>query len=105
MTDGGIKITFEQMYQEVQQTHSEVREMRAEVRTALASVDDHEKRLRTMESAVPEATSMQDTVRNDHGPRIRAVERRLYYATGVAAVIGAGGAAALSEMLRAWIGG
>ncbi|MGI8308131.1 hypothetical protein [Saccharopolyspora hattusasensis] len=50
--DNGVTITLSQMYGEMQAMHGEVREMRTELRAGLATVSDHETRLRTLERKV-----------------------------------------------------
>ncbi|MEV0698223.1 hypothetical protein AB0I53_09925 [Saccharopolyspora sp. NPDC050389] len=50
--DSGVTITLSQMYGEMQAMHGEVREMRTELRAGLATVSDHETRLRTLERKV-----------------------------------------------------
>lgn len=69
--EAGVVITLAQIYSEMQQMHTEVRDMRSDLKAAVSDTADHEMRL-------------------------RALERRVWFASGIAAVMGAGG----SELLK-----
>lgn len=71
----GVVVTLSQMYSEMQAMHGEVREMRAELQGSLKQVDDHE-------------------------TRIRALERKLWIATGSAVVLSSTLGAVISSLLH-----
>jgi len=70
---GSVYITTTEMYRELRQVHDEVKGLRSDLKTLM---DD----------------------RADHEDRIRALERRVWTASGAATVIGAG-AGVLAQML------
>jgi hypothetical protein len=73
--DPGIYITTTQMYQELRQVHDEVKGIRSDLRTL-----------------------MED--RADHEARIRALERRVWTASGMATVLGALGGVLAQILIR-----
>lgn len=73
--DPGIYITASQMYQELRQVHDEVKGIRSDLRTL-----------------------MED--RADHEARLRALERRVWTASGAATVLGAGAGFLLQVLTR-----
>lgn len=60
-----VQITLGQVYQQVSEMRTDVRDLAGSVRTAITTLGDHE-------------------------TRIRILERRMWMATGVAGVLGAG---------------
>jgi hypothetical protein len=73
---GSVVITPTELYKEMQGIDQKLDEVRVDLKPVLAAIPDHESRL-------------------------RALERRMWIASGVAAVLGGG----LGKMISAWTGG
>lgn len=54
--ESGVVITTHEMYQELRQVHDEVREMRSDFREFTRDRQDHESRLRALEARVWQAS-------------------------------------------------
>lgn len=84
---GAVIITPAQMYDEIRQVREEVSHLSALLDPAINSIRDDLKDVRE--------------VAKDHETRLRGVERRVWVAAGVAAVIALGGSQAVNAALGA----
>ena len=67
--------------------------LEARLDRALSDVDDHEARIRTLESEIAQRD-------HDHEVRLRRLERALWMSAGAAAAVGGGIGATLSAVLQ-----
>jgi hypothetical protein len=86
------------LYDETKEMRSDVTGMRSDLRdlatvlkTGLSQIGDHESRIRALEQQAAQAV--------DHEPRLTGLERRVWAASGVAAVISSGAAAWITELV------
>lgn len=103
-----VQITIGQVYSEVTGMRQEVRDMAHSVQNAVGQLSDHEARIRTVERAGASAQELEEVrkdfalqlkaVRDEYGPRMSSVEKRVWMAVGASAVVVTPAAALLSQL-------
>lgn len=106
-----VQITLGQVYNVVTETQKELRDLTHSVQAAVGQLGDHEQRIRTMEHDGATSQEVEDLKRDhgirlaaleaavapiaDHKSRLPAVEKKVWMASGVAA-LAAGGSGVLA---------
>lgn len=104
-----VQITIGQVYSEVTGMRQEVRDMAHSVQNAVGQLSDHEARIRSVERAGASTQELEEVrkdfvlklkeIRDEFGPRMSSVEKRVWMAAGVVTAVSVGA----SGVITAWL--
>ncbi len=106
-----VQITLGQVYNVVTETQKEMRDLTHSVQAAVGQLSDHETRLRQVErdgatsqeldEVRKENAAQLKALKDEHGPRLSAVERRVWMTAGVALTLSVGGSGLIAYVMSA----
>ena len=98
-SSAGVLITIGRVYEEVTATRRDIGTLTGNVTRALEQGADHESRIRTIEHEGATTEDLKE-VKDDLGPRVRALERWRWGVGGVVTAVSVGGSALVTYLTK-----